>query len=156
MKAHVTIATMLCALFYISPVCSAQTTNDVQIKDVIVSIRQQITDLTDELEPLYDKQFVATRKAMTEKTARQIVELIRHGALTNDTQVDIGVLLLSGLKEQSYWIVTQSLLTTNTNPEVLHSMLDPPFPYGPGYANAYKIQWYRNRLLQLEAQRPDG
>lgn len=147
---------MLCLLCNVSPICSAQTTNDVQIKDVIVSIQKEIVDLTNPLEPLFNRQFVATRKVMTEKTARQIVQLIRQGVLTNDTQADVGVLLLSGLKERSYWIVTQPLLTTNTNPEVLHSVLDPPFPYGLGYANTYKIPWYRNRLLHLKAQRPDG
>ena len=156
MKADVTIAAMLCLLFNTNPVCSAQTTNEAQIKDAIVSIQKYVVDLTDGLVLLHDAQFVAIRKAMTEKTARQIVQLLRQGALTNDTQADVGVLLISGLKERSYWIVTQPLLTTNTNPEVLHSMLSPPFPYGPGYANTYKIQWYRNRLLQLKAQKPDG
>jgi hypothetical protein len=56
MKARVAIAAMLCLLCNINPICSAQTTNEAQIKDVIISIQTQITDLTDELEPLYDKK----------------------------------------------------------------------------------------------------
>ncbi len=150
---------MLCLLFNINPNCRAQTTNEAQIKDVIISIQTEIVDLTNPLEPLFNKQFVATRKAMTEKTARQIVQLIREGVPTN-VQADVGILLLSGLKEQTYWIVTQPLLTTNmvTNtqdPFVMEDLLSPPFPYGPGYANTYKIQWYRERLLHLKTQRPD-
>src|SRR5215472_3710633 len=104
MKALVTIAGMLCLLCNMSPACLAQTTNEAQIKAVIISIQEDVTDLTDELEPLYDAQFIATRKAMTEKTARQIVQLIRQGALTNDTQADIGILLLTGLRQQTYWV----------------------------------------------------
>jgi hypothetical protein len=135
MKPRVTIAAMLC-LLCINPVCGAQTTNDVQIKEVIVSIQKQIVDLTNPLEPMFNAKFTAARNAMTEQTARQIVELIRQGVLTN-TEADLGVLLLSGLKEQTYWVVTE------------------PFPYGPGYANTYKIEWYKNRLLQLKAQKPN-
>jgi hypothetical protein len=153
MKARVTIAAMLC-LLCANPICGAQTTNDLPIKEVIISIQERIVDLTDPVEPLYNAKFLATRKAMTEQTARQIVELIRQGVLTN-TQADIGVLLLSGLKEQTYWIVAEPLLTTNTDQGILDTVLSPPFPYGPGYANAYKIQWYKDRLLRLKAQRPD-
>jgi hypothetical protein len=148
MKTHVMMVVMLCLLGF-NPICGAQTTNDVQIKEVIASIQTQITDLTDSLEPLYNAKFLATRNAMTEPTARQIVELIRQGVLTNNTQADIGVLLLSGLKEQTYWVVTEPLLTTNTDEEVMGTLLCPPFPYGPGYANTYKIAWYKNRLLRL-------
>ena len=140
---------MLCLLCSVNPFCSAQTTNEAQIKGVIISIQKDITDLTDPLEPLYDVQFVATRKAMTEQTAQQIVQLIRQGVLTN-TQADIGVLLLSGLREQTYWVVTVPLLTTNMDEEVLDTLLDPPFPYGPGYANVYKIEFVKKRLLQLK------
>ena len=35
------------------------------------------------------------------------------------------------------------------------TLLNPPFPYGPGYANAYKIKWFKERLIQLKTQRPD-
>jgi hypothetical protein len=153
MKPRVTIAAMLC-LLCINPVCGAQTTNDVQIKEVIVSIQKQIVDLTNPLEPMFNAKFTAARNAMTEQTARQIVELIRQGVLTN-TEADLGVLLLSGLKEQTYWVVTEPLLTTNTDWEVMGTLLCPPFPYGPGYANTYKIEWYKNRLLQLKAQKPN-
>ena len=154
MKKRVTIAVIFCFLCNFAVVQADQTTNDIQIKDVIVSIQMRIVDLTDALEPLHDAQFVVTRKAMTEKTARQIVKLIRQGNLTT-TQADIGVLLLSGLKEQTYWVVTNPLLTTNTESEVLDDVLGPPFPYGPGYANTYQIKWFQKRLLQLKAQRPD-
>jgi len=68
---------------------------------------------------------------------------------------EIGVLLLSSLKQQTYWVVTEPLLTTNTEEEVLDTVVSPPFPFGPGYANTYKIEYFKERLLQLKTQRPD-
>jgi len=154
MKMHVPIAVMFCFLCNLAPVRADQATNDIQIKSIIVSIQKEIVDLTDPVEPLYDAQFVATRKAMTEGTARQIVKLIHQGDLTT-TQAEIGVLLLSSLKQQTYWVVTEPLLTTNTEEEVLDTVVSPPFPFGPGYANTYKIEYFKERLLQLKTQRPD-
>jgi len=151
MKRHVTIVALLCLLGHSNPVRAQQATNEAQIKDVIVSIQNDIVDLTDPLEPLHNAQFVAMRKGMTEKNAREIVQLIRRGILTN-TQADIGVLLLSGLKERTYWVVTIPLLTTNIDAYALQDVLDPPFPYGPGYADTYKIEWFKKRLLVLEGR----
>jgi hypothetical protein len=153
MKAPVAITALLCLFCNINPVRGGQTTNDLQIKQAIVSMQGRIVDLTDPLQPLYDEQFVSLRKSMSEKTARQVVELIRHGNLTA-TQADIGALLLSGLKEQTYWVVTESLLTTNTDEQILEDILSPPFPYGPGYANTYKIEYFRKRLLLLKTESP--
>lgn len=130
----------------------ADQTNHIPIKEIIVSIQKEIVDLTNPLEPLHCKQFLTIRKSMSESTAQQIVQLIRQGDLTL-TQADIGVLLLSGLKEQTYWVVTEPLLTTNTENDVLDDLLSPPFPYGPGYANTYRIEFIKKRLLQLKEQR---
>lgn len=147
------MAVALCVLGNISLAPGAQT-NDVPIKGIIISIQQDVGDLTARLDPLHVKQFVDARKTMSQKTAKEIVGLIRRGELTT-TQADIGIYLLSGLKEQTYWVVTQPLLTTNTENEVFDTVLNPPFPYGPGYAHTYKIEFIRKRLLQLKEQRPD-
>jgi hypothetical protein len=155
MKAHVTITALLCLFCNINSVRGDQATTNLPIKQAIVSIQERIVDLTNPLDPLYDKQFVSLRKSMSENNAKQIVELIRHGNLTT-TQADIGALLLSGLKEQTYWVVTEPLLTTNTDEQILEDILSPPFPYGPGYANTYKIEYFRKRLVLLKTERPDS
>ena len=152
MKTCTITAAMLCILCSANLVCADQSTNSdqIKIKNTIVAIQNQVEDLTDPLEPLFCKEFVAARKSMSRNTAVQIVKLIRQRALTT-VQSDIGVLLLSGLNERTYWVVTEQLLTTNTEDEVLDSILNPPLPYGPGYANSFKVQVFYKKLHALEA-----
>lgn len=155
MKAGIITIATLCILCHAGSASADQTTNSDQIKNTIVSIQNQIVDLTNPLEPLFCKEFVAARKSMTRTTALQIVEFIRQGKLKR-VQSDIGVLLLSGLKERTYWVVTEQLLTTNTDDEVLGCLLDPPFPYGPGYANSDKVKALCKKLLALNATGQSG
>lgn len=132
------------------PTYAEAQTNQDEVKDKIIAIQTQVVDLTNPLEPLFNKQFLAMRKSMSIRTARKIVELIKAGSLTQ-TQSDIGVLLLSGLDQRLYWHFTAVLLTTNTDEEALDTMLNPPLPYGPGYANSCQYDAYRKKLLALKA-----
>jgi hypothetical protein len=129
-------------------------TNQDKVKAEIISIQKQVVDLTNPLEPLFDKQFVAMRKSMSVGTAKKIVELIESGSLA-PMQSDIAVLLLSGLDQQIYWHFTESLLSTNIDGDTLDDLLSPPFPYGPGYANAFRFKEYKDKLLALKEKRPD-
>jgi hypothetical protein len=149
-KVYIITAATFCVLFHAASAFGDQSTNSDQIKGTIISIQDQIVDLTNPLEPLFCKEFFEARKSMSRTTALQIVELIRQRKL-NQTQSDIGVLLLSGLNERTYWVVTEKLLATNTDDEVLHDLLSPPFPYGPAYANSYKVPALYKKLLALKA-----
>jgi hypothetical protein len=154
MKTYTTaiaISSILCANF----VLAGQPTNSNQIKNTIISIQYQVTDLTDPLLPFFCKDFIAARNSMSMSNAVQIVELIRQGNLS-PVQSDIGVLLLSGLDEHTYWVVTEQLLNTNTDESVLDDLLGPPMPYGPGYANAYKNGALYKKLAGLKAAREWG
>lgn len=152
---HIGSFILLLLLVVIRPACGENQTNRDDVKAEIIVIQEQVVDLTNPLEPLFNKQFLKMRKSMSASTARKIVGLIEKGDLT-PTQSDIAVLLLSNLDQQIYWHVTQELLTTNTDNEALDTLLIPPLPYGPGYANSYKYEFYYKKLLALKAIRQWG
>jgi hypothetical protein len=68
MKADIITIAALSILFQVG-IAGDQTTNSDQIKNTIVSIQNQVVDLTNPLEPFFCKEFVATRKSMSRMTA---------------------------------------------------------------------------------------
>jgi len=147
MKTHISIL-MLCLIYSSNPAQCSELMDTNLIKSEILSVQKEVVDLTNPVEPLNSKTFLAIRKAMSEAIAGQIIEMVRQEDLTN-TQAEIGVLLLSKLPEETYFRITEQLITTNTEEGILDLLLMPPLPYGPGYANAYKNDKYKNRLAEI-------
>src|SRR5262249_50840316 len=115
---------------------------DAQMKATITSIEKVVVDLTNPLELLQCREFLRVRKSLSKDGASTIVKLISGGNLST-TQSLIGVHLLSGLDEKSYWDVTEPLLSPKTPKIILKSVLIQPFPYGPGFANAFQNKIYQ-------------
>jgi hypothetical protein len=125
------------------------------IEATITSIQKEIGDLTNLVEPLNSKTFLAARKSMTKATAEQIIKLIQQKRISG-TQSEIGVLLLSGLPEDIYLNTTRPLVAASTQEDVLKDLLMPPLPYGPGYANACKEPKFKEVLVGLKTNAACG
>jgi hypothetical protein len=150
MKTPIVFLLITISLYISSLPLYGQPTNDDSIRATIVFVQEEIVDLTNPLEPLNCKKFVAARRSLTQETADQIVKLIQHGNLSN-TQSEIGALLLSGLPEDNYLKTTKQLIAATTQEEVLNTLLMPPLPYGPGYANACKENELKTMLVALRS-----
>jgi len=132
-----------------NPYLFGQPMQDDSIKSTILSVQKEIVDLTDPVEPLRCKKFVAARTLMTSETAEQIIKLIQQGSLSG-TQSEIGVILLSGLPEAAYLKTTEQLIAPTTQKDVLNALLMPPLPYGPGHANSCGKEDFKKKLVALK------
>lgn len=144
-----TMLFLLIVVIFYSLVLFGQPAHGDPIEETIASIQKEIGDLTNPVEPLNSKAFLAARRSMTKETAERIIKLIQQNRISG-TQSEIGVLLLSGLPEDIYLNTTRPLVVVSTQGDVLKDLLMPPLPYGPGYANACKKPEFKEVLVGLK------
>jgi hypothetical protein len=120
-------------------------------REHVLSIERKIGDLTAMAAPMWCDEFLELRRSMTVTVATQLVSLIETKRFAV-VQARIALHAIQSLPEQQYWEVTSTLLSTNTDPEVLEHTLAPPMIYGVGYANAYKLEKWDLLLRKLRVQ----
>jgi hypothetical protein len=119
-------------------------------RGAILAIQKSIYDLTDLTVLLRCDAFLSFRKSVTEAKASEIVCLIQSQELKGDA-ASVGIMATQFLFEERYWAVTMPLLSSRTEGLVLHDILMPALPYGPGYAHSITNAACRNKLTALKS-----
>ena len=120
-----------------------------KLKSVILSIENEVVDLTSPLQLFDSSMFQSCAENISENDTENIVKLISEGNLS-ETQIYISIYLLSfSLPEKRYWEITFPLLNKIQNGKIINELLL-PVPFGPGYANAYNKIPYKDTISKLK------
>jgi len=122
-----------------------------KLEQQIAKIRDDVYDLSNPFELLLGSNgFVELSCNLSTEDVRFLIELLRTGALTNETDADIAVLILAySLKEDDYCREMSVLLESGVSPGICNMVLMPPFCFGAGYVNVYLEKPYRGLLQNM-------